>query len=202
MKLVKEWNDSGSKDKGIDLKLKNEAVYTVGDQEGVETGVLSKNGGVADFQARLQGLYDQPEEPDKERNFMLLAKAWNASSPVREIIEQRLQNEAVYTLGNEDYREGGDLIMNSGVAEVQTRLQELYRRPEKPNKERDFMLLAKTWNKSDVSGQRLKNNEVYRVERSASLVMVQNNLRDGAGKYEVGQRMEFFGKMEFKWGRS
>jgi len=33
------------------------------------------------------------------------------------------------------------------------------------------MLLVKAWNKSDVTqevtGQRLKNNEVYRVERSA-----------------------------------
>jgi len=34
--------------------------------------------------------------------------------------------------------------MNSGVADFQTRLQELYRQSEEPNKERDFMILAKT----------------------------------------------------------
>jgi len=34
---------------------------------------LSKNGGVVDFQAGLQGLYGQPEEPDKvERNALLV----------------------------------------------------------------------------------------------------------------------------------
>jgi len=83
MELAKEWNDSGSKYQGIDLRLQNKAVYTVGVQEGVETGALSENGGAASFQARLQGLYGQPEEPDKERNFMILAKAWNASCRVQ-----------------------------------------------------------------------------------------------------------------------
>jgi len=36
---------------------------------------VSKTGGVADFQSRLQDLYGEPEELDKERNFMILAKA-------------------------------------------------------------------------------------------------------------------------------
>jgi len=83
------------------------AVHVVGKEEYV-TKVASETGGVADFQTRLQGLYDQPEKPDMERNFIILAKAWNASSPVHEIIEQRLQNEAVYTLGSEDYGESDD----------------------------------------------------------------------------------------------
>jgi len=30
MKLAKDWNDSGSNDKGRDLRLRNEAVYPVG----------------------------------------------------------------------------------------------------------------------------------------------------------------------------
>jgi len=77
MKLAKKWNDSSSKDKGIDLRLQNEAVYVVGKQQYGRTGAVSKNGGVADFQTRLQELYRQPEVPDEERNFMTLAKAWN-----------------------------------------------------------------------------------------------------------------------------
>jgi len=87
MKLAKEWNESG---------LQNEAVYTIGVHEGVGTGVLSKNGGVADFQARLQGLYGQLEEPDKERNFMILAKAWNKSVSTLDVAKPRLQNNEVY----------------------------------------------------------------------------------------------------------
>jgi len=64
--------------------------------------------------------------------------------------------------------------MNSGGVDFKARLQGLYGQPEEPNTERNFKLLAKAWNKSDVTqevtGQRLKNNEVYRVESSASLV--------------------------------
>jgi len=74
MELAKDWNDSGSQDKGSDLRLQNDAVYVVGKEEDDRTGVLSKNGGVADFQAGLQGLYGQPEEPNKEQDFMILAK--------------------------------------------------------------------------------------------------------------------------------
>jgi len=138
MKLAKEWDDSDSKDKRRDCGIQNEAVYVV-DKEEYVTKDGSETGGVADFQTRLQSLYGHPEEPDKERKLMMLAKAWNASSPVHEVIEQRLQNEAVYTLGNEDYGKGGDLIMNSGVADFQTRPQELYSQPEELNKELDFI---------------------------------------------------------------
>jgi len=41
----------------------------------VKTGVGLENGGGADFQNRLQELYRQPDEQDKERNFMTLVKA-------------------------------------------------------------------------------------------------------------------------------
>jgi len=124
MKLAKEWKDFSSKDNEKDLGIQNEAVHVVGKKEYV-TKAVSETGGVADFQTRLQGLYGQPEKPDKKRNFSILAKAWNASSPVHEIVEQRLQNEAVYTLGNDDYEDGGNLIMNSGGVDFQARLQGL-----------------------------------------------------------------------------
>jgi len=41
----------------------------------VKTQGVSKmnKSGVVDFQARLQGLIGQPEEPNKERNFRFLA---------------------------------------------------------------------------------------------------------------------------------
>jgi len=96
MKLAKEWNNSGSKDKGLDLRLQNEAGYVVEKEVYVRTGGVSKNGGVADFQSRLQDLYRQPEELDKEGNFMILAKAWNVSGATHEVTKQKPQNNKLY----------------------------------------------------------------------------------------------------------
>jgi len=81
MKSAKEWNDSGSKARERDLEIQNEAIHVVRNEEYEKTGVLCENGVVADFQTRLQELYRQPEEPDKERNFMTLAKAWKSQVP-------------------------------------------------------------------------------------------------------------------------
>jgi len=67
----------------------------------VGTFFLSRSGGVADFKTRLQGLYGQPEEPDKEWNFMILAKAWNKSVSMLDVTKPRLQNNEVYRVEKE-----------------------------------------------------------------------------------------------------
>jgi len=126
------------------------------------------------LQARLLGIYDQVDTTFIEKDLIGLAIEWNKLQSTTEVEKGRLQKEAVYTVGKKDYAGDSGLIMNSGVADFQTRLQELYRLTEKPDKEQNFMILAKAWNASSSANegieQRLQNNEVYMVERSASLV--------------------------------
>jgi len=88
MKLAKGWNNSGSKIEGRDLIIQDEAIYALGKEEYLKTAVGLENGGGADFQNMLQEVFRQPDEQDKERNFMTLVKEWNRSVPALEVMKQ------------------------------------------------------------------------------------------------------------------
>jgi len=97
MKLAKELNASASNDKERNFGLQSEIVYVVGQKEYV-TKDGSETDSLANFQARLQGLYSQPQESDKERHFKLLAKAWNKSDNTLEVTKPRLLNSDVHSI--------------------------------------------------------------------------------------------------------
>jgi len=84
------------------------------------------NGGVVDFQARLQGLYGQPEEPNKEPNLMLLAKAWNKSEATQEVTGQRLKNNEVYRVESRASLVDDGVSSQSEASNIHDRLQDLY----------------------------------------------------------------------------
>jgi len=67
MRLAKEWNNSNSQDKETKLSMQNKRIYILGNKEHANTDVVSRNDSVADFQARVQGLYGQTNESNKER---------------------------------------------------------------------------------------------------------------------------------------
>jgi len=96
------------------------------------------------FQSRLQGLYSQDNTANKERDFMELAKEWNNSGSQDEERNLGRQDEAIYVLGNEeDVKTQGVSRNDSGINFV-AMLQGLYGQPEGPNKEQNFMTLART----------------------------------------------------------
>jgi len=49
MQLVKEWNNSGSQDKGDDLDIHNETIFVIGNDENVRDTGMSRNKTEADF---------------------------------------------------------------------------------------------------------------------------------------------------------
>jgi len=109
---------------------------------------VSKNGGVADFETRLQELYRQPGEPVKERDFMILAKAWNKSGSTHEVTEQRLKNNEVYKVKRSASLVDDGVSSQSEASNLHVRLQNLYEHVEQPEMERAYIELAKKWNSS------------------------------------------------------
>jgi len=111
-------------------------------------------------------VYGQPEKSDKERNFMILAKAWNKSGSTHKVTEQRLQNNKVYMVeksaslvddGISTRTEASNLrtsasLVDYGVSNrsqasnLHARLHDLYEREEQPEMERAYVGLAKEWN--------------------------------------------------------
>jgi len=138
MNLAMEWNDSSSQDKGSDLRPQNDAVYVT--KDGSETG------GDADFQTRLQGLYDHPEEPDKERNFMLLAKAWNKSDDMHEVAKPRLLNSNVYRIERYATMVEDEVPRQSETSNLHDGVQIMYEHVEQPEMEQAYTELAEEWN--------------------------------------------------------
>jgi len=94
MKLAKEWNSSSPENisKGCEPQA---AVYMVGGAE-CEVQEVKLSVSNTDVQNRVLGLYNRPEEPGKERDFMRLAKAWNGTDCPQEVREPRLLNSDVY----------------------------------------------------------------------------------------------------------
>jgi len=66
MRLAKEWNNSDSQDKDRKFSMQDERIYVLGDEEHVDAGDVSSNESGAEFQARVQGLYRQTNEPGNE----------------------------------------------------------------------------------------------------------------------------------------
>jgi len=69
-------------------KVQEDKVYIDGEMVSGEDGGSPEQVSSETFQTKLQSLYGRLEEPDKEQNFMRLAKGWNASSPGHEIVEE------------------------------------------------------------------------------------------------------------------
>jgi len=115
----------------------------------VKTQVVSEsnNGGVVDFQARLQGLYGQPEEPDKERNFMLLANAWNKSDATQEFTGKKLKNNKVYRVRRSASLVDDGVSSQSEASNLHVRLQDLYEHVEQSEMERPTIL---SWPKNEI----------------------------------------------------
>jgi len=148
MEFAKEWNNSGSQDEEKDHVIQNEAVHVVGKDEYV-TKVVSETGGVVDFQARLQGLYGKPEEPNMERNFMLLSKAWNKPDAMQEFTGQRLKNE-VYRVERSASLEVDEVSSQSEASNLHVSLQDWNKHVDQFEMERAYIELAEEWNSSMV----------------------------------------------------
>jgi len=109
--------------------------------------------GVADVQTRLQELHKQTKGPDKERNSMVLAKAWNASSSANEVTKQKLQNSKVYMV------ERGPSLIDGGVSsQIESsnfygRLQSLYKHTEQGDVQRAYVGLAKELNSMKIQNR-------------------------------------------------
>jgi len=98
--------------------MQNEKIYVLGDEEHVDTGVVSRNESGADFQARVQGLYGQTNESgnesgadfqakvqslygqtnesNEENNFIALPNTGNEPGPTLVVTEPRVQNNIAY----------------------------------------------------------------------------------------------------------
>jgi len=116
----------------------------------VKTGDVSKNKSGTNFQARVQGLYGQSKGPNKEQNFMLLAKKCNWSVPVLEVMEPCLQNNKLYRV------ERSILLVDDGVPSQTVAfhshgtLQKWYEHVEQPEMDRVYIELTKEWNSQKV----------------------------------------------------
>jgi len=113
-----------------------------------KTQVVSKsnNRGVVDFQVILQGLYEQLEKPNKERNFMLLAKKWIKSEATQEVSGQRLKNNAVYRFERSAPMVDDGVSSQSEASNLHVILQDLYEHVDQSEMEQAYIELAEEWN--------------------------------------------------------
>jgi len=93
------------------------------------------------FHTRLQDLYKQSERSNIERDYIRLAKEWNALGSGNNVAEHRPQNDTVYAVEQEDVVGGGCLPAQSGSSDVHASLQGLL----------DYILLAREWNGAEIA---------------------------------------------------